>query len=216
MKFYHYPHCPFCQRVRLMLNAKELEYEDIVLSYADVETPTNLIGAKMLPIIEFDDGAVMAESLDLMVELEKRFPEPALYTETTPALVDWASKAVMEIPRYFDLTLPWHLDAYADAAEFDEAGKKYFQEGKEKKRGVTFVKLKAQAPEIYQMNVLPHLLEIMEKLDGGFVGKVFSAADCVLAADLLGVTIVDKIDVPEAILTYVRKVEDHCGERLLG
>ena len=215
MKFYHYPHCPFCQRVRLMLNAKNIEYEDIVLSYADVETPTNLIGAKMLPIIEFDDGTVMAESLDLVVELEKRFPAPALYTETTPALVDWASKAVMQIPRYFDLTLPWHLDAYAHAAEFDEAGVKYFKEGKEKKRGVTFKELKSMAPEIYQNNVLPHLLDIMEKLDGGFVGKAFSAADCVLASDLLGVTIVDGIDVPEAIINYVQRVEAECGEKLV-
>ena len=214
MKFYHYPHCPFCQRVRLALNYKGLEYEDIVLSYADVETPTNLIGAKMLPIIEFDDGTVMAESLDLVAELEKRFPAPAYYTETTEMLVDWASKAVMQIPRYFDLTLPWHLDAYADAGEFDEAGRKYFKEGKEKKRGITFEELKAMAPEIYQASVLPHLLEIMEKLDGGFVGKEFSAADCVLASDLLGVTIVDGIDLPEAIADYVARVEDKCGEKL--
>ena len=78
MKFYHYPHCPFCQRVRLVLKAKGITYQDIPLSYADVKTPTDLIGSKMLPIIDFADGTVMGESLDLIKELEKRFPEPSL------------------------------------------------------------------------------------------------------------------------------------------
>ena len=78
MKFYHYPHCPFCQRVRLVLKAKKIDYTDVPLSYADAKTPESLIGVKMLPIIDFEDGKVMGESLDLLKEIEKRYPEPSL------------------------------------------------------------------------------------------------------------------------------------------
>jgi len=215
MKFYHYPHCPFCQRVRLALAYKGVEYEDIVLSYADVETPTNLVGAKMLPIIDFGDGTVMPESLDLVAELEKRFPEPALYFADTSEDLAWASRAIMSIPGWFDVALPYYLDAYAAHAEFDEAGTAYFKDGKEAKRGVTFEQLKAAAPERYKQSIEAPLRAIAEKLNEGFVGEAFSAADCVLAADMFGMSLVPGVELPAGIESYLKSVEEVCGETLL-
>ncbi len=215
MKFYHYPHCPFCQRVRLALAYKGVEYEDIVVSYADIDTPTSLIGVKMLPIIDFGDGTVMAESLDLVAELDRRFPDPALYFSETNADLAWASRAIMSIPGWFDVTLPHYLEAYADFGEFDEAGTKYFQEGKEAKRDVTFEQLKAVAPERYEATIRPALAAIAEKLNEGFVGESFSAADCVLAADMFGITLVPGIELPAGIKNYIESVEGVCGETLL-
>lgn len=215
MKFYHYPHCPFCQRVRLVLKAKGVEYENIVLSYADSETPEKLIGKKMLPIIDFGDGTVMGESLDLIKELEKRFPEPELTHQWIEPDLDWASNIATRAPKFWDVVLPFVLDEFDGAPEFDEAGAKYFQESKESKRGKTFEQMQADAPALYMQNLVIILAEIVERVEGGWVGQKFSLADCVLAADLSALRSVKGVDIPPQIIEYIEKVEDQCGEDLI-
>jgi glutaredoxin 2 len=215
MKFYHYPHCPFCQRVRLVLKAKNIVYQDVPLSYADVKTPTDLIGSKMLPIIEFDDGTKMGESLDLIKELEKRFPEPSLSHQWIEPDLDWASNIAVRAPKFWDVVLPFYLDEFEGAPEFDEAGAKYFKEGKEAKRGKTFAEMKKEAPTLYRDNLIIILAEIVERVEGGWIGQQFSMADCVLASDLSGLRSVKGIPIPPQIISYIEKVEMKCGEDLI-
>ncbi len=216
MKFYHYSHCPFCQRVRLFLGAKRLPFESIVLSYADFETPESLIGKKMLPIIQFDDGTIMAESLDLIYEIENRFPEHKLIIDDTYANIQWAATKMLNIPRYFDLLLSWMLDGYKDAPEMDEAGAKYFRESKEQKRGVSFEDLKSESISIFENNVAPVLQEVEERIaDTGFVGASFGAADCVLVSDMSSLRLVPEIALSEEIMDYFERVESFCGDQLL-
>jgi len=215
MKFYHYPHCPFCQRVRLVLKAKNVVYQDIPLSYADEETPKKLIGSKMLPIIEFDDGKIMGESLDLIKELEKRFPEPSLSHQWIEPDLDWASNIVTRAPKFWDVVLPFYLDEFEGAPEFDAAGAKYFKEGKEAKRGKTFAEMKKDAPTLYRDNLIIILAEIVDRVEGGWIGQQFSMADCVLASDLSGLRSVKGIPIPPQIIAYIEKVEMKCGEDLI-
>ena len=207
MKFYHYPHCPFCQRVRLLLKLLNFEYEDIVVSYADVKTPTDLIGSKMLPIVVFDDGAVMPESLDLMHQINQgKIPEGPL---------DFASSFVFQIPRYFDLILPWFVGNYQEFQDFPE-GATYFQESKESRRGMSFGELKAEAVDIYEENAEAKLIELVRNLKGDFLeGDQITLADLVLAADLNGLRLVEGITLPIGLLEYMRRVEEACGDQLL-
>ncbi len=216
MKFYHYLHCPFCQRVRLVLSYKGIDCESVVLSYADSKTPESLIGMKMLPIINFEDGDIQPESLDLIVELESRFQKKPLFEGMTEEDFSWASRVAVSTPRYFDLLIPYMLEGYKNAPEFDEEGVDYFKNGKEAKRGRTFEALKLERFEIYEQSVKP-MLEVVESrlLNTGFVGKKFSAADCVLVADLSGLRLVEGIDLPKFIKNYIIKVEDICGDDLL-
>jgi glutaredoxin 2 len=216
MKLYHYPHCPFCQRVRLLLGYKNIPYESVELSYADAETPEKLIGQKMLPIIEFDDGKVMAESLDILREIELRFPHPIAFIGPVEGKLQWASMAAVGIPRYFDLLLPCFPDHYQEFQKFPE-GKKYFQASKEKRRGKSFEQLKAEAPKLFEENILPHLQEILDTVEDQYfvMGPTFSVADCVLAADLSGMRIVKNIAVPENLVQYIERVEKTCKVNLL-
>lgn len=215
MKFYHYPHCPFCQRVRLVLKAKNVVYEDLPLSYADKATPAKLTGKKLLPIIEFDDGKIMGESLDLIKELEKRFPEPTLSHQWIEPDLDWASNIVVRAPKFWDVVLPFYLDEFEGAPEFDEAGVKYFKEGKEEKRGKTFAEMTKEAPTLYRDNLIIILAEIVDRVEGGWIGQQFSMADCVLASDLSGLRSVKGIPIPPQIISYIEKVEMKCGEDLI-
>lgn len=66
MKLYIYEHCPFCARVAYVANALNLNIEYQVVDYADAQTLIELIGQKMVPVLEKDDGTVMAESLDIV------------------------------------------------------------------------------------------------------------------------------------------------------
>lgn len=49
MKLYIYDHCPFCVRSRMIFGLKDVACEIITLPNDDEETPTHLIGKKMLP-----------------------------------------------------------------------------------------------------------------------------------------------------------------------
>lgn len=76
-QLYVYDHCPFCVRVRHALGYKGVKYNLVWLLNDDVETPTSLVGRKMVPIFQPDgsDGKAMAESLDIckMVDEDSRF-----------------------------------------------------------------------------------------------------------------------------------------------
>ena len=214
MKLYHYPHCPFCQRVRLALGAKKIAYESIIPSYADAKTPTQLVGKKILPIVVFDDGEVLAESVDIIQALDNRFDHHPLFRKDTQKELTWVTR-VVQIPRYFDLLLPHYLDTYKDAPEFDEAGTEYFRTTKEQKRGTTFTALKAERKNIYEQNIDPVLNQFRHKIEHGFIQEKFSAADCVLAADLSGLRIIPEIALPSLITEYIERAEDYCGDDLL-
>nr|WP_240697451.1 MULTISPECIES: glutathione S-transferase N-terminal domain-containing protein [Vibrio] len=56
MKLYIYEHCPFCARVAYVANALKLNVEYQVVDYADAQTLIDLIGQKMVPVLEKADG----------------------------------------------------------------------------------------------------------------------------------------------------------------
>lgn len=89
MQLYLYEHCPFCVRVLMLIKAKRLAVECKVILNDDVETPTSLIGQKMVPILITDDGKAMPESLDIIHYLD-HLREP-LITDTSinPAIQTW-------------------------------------------------------------------------------------------------------------------------------
>lgn len=216
MKFYYYPHCPFCQRVQLFLGYKNIPYEAIVLSYHDKKTPQQLCNSETLPIFDFGNGKIINESLHIIREIENFVPHPIGFIGPVEGLFQWSSMIMTSIPKYFDILLPVLFDHYKEFIDFPEGGT-YFKESKEAKRGKTFTELKSEAADIFTTNVLPLLEPIIEKVEDEFflMGPTFTVADCVLAADLSGLRLVQNIDVPKEILDYIDRVERRCRVRLL-
>ena len=216
MKFYYYPHCPFCQRVQLFLGYKNIPHEAIVLSYDDKETPKKLCGSSTLPIIDFGNGKIMNESLLLIREIENEYPHPIGFIGPVEGLFQWSSMIMTSIPRYFDILLPVLFDHYKEFTDFP-AGGKYFQESKEKKRGKTFIELKKESADIFEINIIPLLEPIIEKVEDEYflMGPTFTVADCVLAADLSGLRLVKNIKIPQEITDYIVRVEKRCRVDLL-
>jgi glutaredoxin 2 len=68
---YVYDHCPFCIRARMIFGIKGIKYNLVFLANDDVETPTALVGKKLVPILELPGQAPMGESLDIVRKIDE-------------------------------------------------------------------------------------------------------------------------------------------------
>jgi glutathione S-transferase len=111
--------CPYCARVRIVLEEKRLEYEAIEV---DLQNRPQWIYEKnetgRVPVVE-EDAWILPESSVIMEYLEERYPEPALL----PA--DPADRALARVWmfRHGDFTGPYYELRRGDegaAERFDE------------------------------------------------------------------------------------------------
>lgn len=144
MKLYIYENCPFCARTAFVANALNLNIDYQVVDYADAQTLIDLVGQKVVPVLEKDDGTAMAESLDIIqyfiecagqnVSLEPTAETKKFQRETFPLLMKFG------IPRWPTLGLKefvndQSIQAWRDKKETDET---------------TFESLLAQTPQIIE------------------------------------------------------------------
>nr|MBA2816693.1 ribosomal-protein-S5-alanine N-acetyltransferase [Candidatus Pantoea persica] len=109
MKLYIYDHCPFYVKARMIFGLKNLPVELVVMLNDDEATPKKLIGQKMAPVLQKDDGSAMAESLSIVRFIDKSDGEPLLTGKTNPAITDWLRR----VNGYVNKLLPPRI---ADAA----------------------------------------------------------------------------------------------------
>ena len=214
MILYHYPHCPFCQRVRLLLGYKGIPFTEKVLGYHDIKTPKSLNMPKQLPIIDFEDGNIINESIDILRAIERKHPSPIAFVGPVEPKIQWASFAALGIPGYFEALFPFYYKYYEEFKDPKSASA--FKE-KEKKYGKTFAEMEKQAPTHFTQNILPHLQEIVDMVEDQYfiMGPTFSVADCILAADLSGLRLIPRVSLPPEISGYIERVEKKCHTSLL-
>jgi glutathione S-transferase len=112
---YNAPRCPYAARARIVLAEKGLEFEVVEIDLSDRPDWLYEKNPKgRVPVIEEDDGWVLAESAVIMEYLEERFPEPSLL----PADPADRAAARLLIFRDDDLTDPYYaLRRGEDGAE---------------------------------------------------------------------------------------------------
>lgn len=135
MKLYTYSHCPFCARVKYVAGKLGIKLEDVVLDYDDIETPIKLIGKKMVPILEKDDGTIMSESNDII----SLFIELAGSNETkkpTKGAIEWQGGSFAPL---LQIGLPrWPL---LDLQEFKTESSRIAWEDNKQSTELNFVQL---------------------------------------------------------------------------
>jgi glutathione S-transferase len=83
MTVHHIPVCPFSQRLKILLALKGRE-SAVSFHVVDITKPRDPAllkktrGTTALPVLEFEDGRVLKESLVLLQFLEDLYPEPAV------------------------------------------------------------------------------------------------------------------------------------------
>ena len=111
MKLYVYDHCPFCVRARMIFGFKKVPVDLVTILNDDVETPTKLIGQKIVPILVKENGEAMPESLDIVRYIDAHYGEKVLSEKVRPQIEDWLKQVGsyhnhLVLPRFTRLGLP--------------------------------------------------------------------------------------------------------------
>lgn len=168
MKLYVYDHCPFCVRSRMIFGLKDVECEIIALPNDDEETPTRLIGKKMLPVLVTESNEAIGESLDIVKYIDENYGTSVLTVADDPAIEAWMEEATKVI---YPLAIPrW---ASADFEEFrQDAARKYFVSKKEAVFGPFPRLLEQTETMVTEINAKLEILEVLlsqqEKETGHF------------------------------------------------
>ena len=201
-KLYHYPHCPFCVRIRLAWGYLKIPYESIVLRYDDEETPKKLSGKKMLPIADLD-GDIVNESLDILHSSDKTNQLGVAQIVSSNEFKEFEKRLGLLGEQIHNLTMPYWIYT----PEFDEESRQYFRTKKEVKRG-SFNSL-VQNKKKYA-NELKQLLSIVSaQLKPFYNSSEFSLYDILLASHLWGLYVVPEFQFPKEIHKYLQKHHDN-------
>ena len=79
IRLYRAPFSTNAERVALALAHKQLAVESVWISYADRSPVERVSGQSLVPVVEFDDGAVVFDSMQIVRVIEERFPAAPLY-----------------------------------------------------------------------------------------------------------------------------------------
>lgn len=197
---YHFPHCPYCIRVRLALGVLDIPYVSKVISYDDAETPTRLIGKKMLPIWE-EDGKAMGESLDIILKLDEEdvLGIKEFYNSKEHKDLD---KVISELGGVIH-NLTWPVWIYTK--EFDEKARNYVLKKKEEKHGP--FKLLVQRKEEFLKELEPLLVKVEKELIPYYQSSSLTIKDIMIAAHLWGLYLVPEFQFSENLHRYLQKIK---------
>lgn len=131
MKLYIYEHYPFSTSVRMIFGMKGIPVELSVVMEGDAETPTRLVGRKVVPILQKDDGTAMAESMDIIRYVDERFGPRLLTDPVREDIESWAQEARSTISK---LAIP-RATKSSFAENSTEAAQKAYREREQKALG---------------------------------------------------------------------------------
>ncbi len=200
---YHYVHCPFCIRVRMALGFLGLPWKSVVLPYDDEQTPINLAGKKMLPIMSFPEdksGALtINESLDIIGKID---PENKLMNElSTQERGQKLDSFLNELSGpMFKLCMPYFIFS----PEFDDKARSYFRSKKEAKRGPFH--LLVQERKKFETEVHELLSQLESSLDVFYKSEKLTILDIILASHLWGLYIVPEFQFTTKVHNYLQRV----------
>ena len=129
MTLYIYEYCPFCIRARMIFPLKSLPVTLHPLLDDDIETPTRLVGRKLLPILAQAD-VCMGESLDIVRHVDRTQGDaPCLTGAQRPEIAQWCNDIEhsiyqLSMPRWVDM--PVHEFSTPDARRFYIQGKEHW------------------------------------------------------------------------------------------
>ena len=198
MNLYIYDHCPFCVRARMIFGLRDVPVTLQTLLNDDAETPTRLVGEKKVPILEFEDGYTLNESLDIVKCIDNEAEGVKVMDgPRNPEIERWVKASGETVARLFIPRAPRApLGEFAttDAVE-------HFTHNKKAMFG-RFDTLLEQTPELLVevtqwLNELDALIQSPEAVNG-----VLSMDDIELFPVLRQLSLVEGVKYPERVEAY--------------
>lgn len=201
MKLYIYDHCPFCVRSRMIFGLKDIPCEIITLPNNDEETPTRLIGKKMLPIFITEHNEAIGESLEIVKYIDETYGASVLGAPDNSAIEAWMEEATKLI---YPLAIPrW---ANSDFEEFrPDAARQYFVNKKEAVFGLFPRLLEQTETMVTEINAKLEILDsLVARQDKDT--EHFSLTDIRLFPLLRSLSIVKGIHWPPRVHEWLKKI----------
>ena len=190
----------------MIFGLKNIPVKLVTLLNDDEETPINMIGEKMVPILETEPGIFMPESMDIVQFIDKQSSPTLISKEEDPALLEILNQARMP---YYSLVMPRWIQS--EMEEFKTpSSRKYFQNKKEKMIG-PFSSALEKTKEL-KKEILETLMKIENKIteiNKWYLGDQISFNDFQLFAFLRSLTIVKDLSFPPTLENYTK----HCAEK---
>ncbi|WP_431222162.1 glutaredoxin 2 [Serratia sp. L9] len=210
MKLFIYDHCPYCVKARMIFGLKDLPVRLVTLLSDDETTPISMIGKKMAPILQKDDGSYMPESMDIVHYVDNLDGNPVLTGNTNPAISLWVEHASSYTNK---LLLPRF--ANADFEEFaTDSARQYFTHKKQATLG-DFATLLADSADLIEqleddLQKLSALIQSPEAVNGSL-----SLDDIHLFPLLRSLSIVAGVTLPDNVEAYRNRMAQRCDIPLL-
>lgn len=205
MKLYIYDHCPFCCRARMIFGLKNLPVETNVLLETDAETPTRLVGRKIAPILEKEDGSHMTESMDIVRYIDAGHGEPLAASVSDSPLKAWHDSAW---PLTLDLAIP--RLTRGDFPELATPEARAAFRARETRALGDLDALMARTPELAAA-----MDERLVELNGLLAGQRHLDGDDFLLYPLLRMlSIVKAVSYPPHVKSYMERMEQRTGVKL--
>jgi len=204
-RLYIYDHCPYCVKARMIFGLKNQALENVTLLNDDEKTPISMIGQKIVPILEKENGEFMPESLDIIKYIDNKTPPPKVVWKEDDLLMNKLNEARMD---YYSLAMPRWVQSGME--EFKtESARKYFQNKKEQIIG-SFSSALSQT-ETFKKNVskvLESLSQYLPEKHEWYKGDKISLNDFHLFTFLRGLTIVKDMPFPEVLKRYMERTAE--------
>ena len=206
MKLYVYEYCPFCIKARMIFPLKGLPFDMDVLLDDDFRTPTDLIGRKLLPILEKNDGSRMGESMDIVRYVNELPQAPvALTGKRRPGISEWCS--AIEYTIYQLSMCRW---SEMPVHEFSTpSAKAFYVRGKEAWVGPFDGLFKQTAEFIRDVHAALATLEPMIEAEDAVNGEL-SLDDFSVFPLLHQLSVVKGIQYPAKVDAYRRHMAERC------
>ena len=206
MKLYVYDHCPYCVKARMIFGLKNLTVQLVVLLNDDEKTPQSMIGVKMVPILEKEEGSFLPESLDIIQYIDEHSGNLLVSSwEEDLELSSWLDEGR---DLNYSLAMPRWVNSSME--EFKtEAARKYFTNKKEKMIGPFAAALKDTKRLKKEMeNHLQELEKFLPKEGSLFYREDLTVNDFHLFAFLRAVSIVKGLSFPKKTAAYMQKLSE--------
>jgi glutaredoxin 2 len=187
----------------MTLGYLRLPYQSILLPYDDEETPIRLAKKKMLPIMDFGNGLITNESLNIIEKLDENdlLKTSLINGEVREQMENMLNELGSNI---HSLCMPYFIET----KEFNEKSREYFLKKKEAKRGPFKELIKNR--EKFLMPLQEDLIDLEEQLNPFFLGHEFSIFDILIASHLWGLYLLPNFSFSKKFQNYLEEIKNLC------
>ena len=199
MRLFIYDHCPYCVRTRMPFAMKNIPLELIELANDDEATPISMVGKKVCPILEKEDGTYTAESMDIVQYIDQLDGKPIFAPSSNREdLAGWIKdNSVL----FRQLLYPRWVNS--PLGEFDtQSARDYFQNKKEQDIGSFADALAKSAEYITQLEAELVKLNTMMHSSKSINAKL-SLDDIDFFGRLRGITLIKSLVIPAKTRAYI-------------